>query len=257
MTYQFVTEQHDYSDLASGAVLRSAPGHPAFPVRLASEVFLRAWHALEEARPLTVWDPCCGSGYLLTVLGLLHRDKIAGLIASDIADDPLRIARANLALLSTRGLRRRTAELDELARRFGRPSYVNAAGAARRLQELLSRSGGQDLPHVVGQTDVFDQRQVAALLAVSPQPRLVLTDVPYGEQTAWQGAGQAEGVPNLLRSLASALPADTMIAMIARGRRVPLPAGVHATARFKIGTRAVVLVRLRDLHATLVGVSGA
>ncbi|MFC6016832.1 rRNA methyltransferase [Plantactinospora solaniradicis] len=256
MTYRFVPERRDYSDLASGAVLRSAPGHPAFPIRLASEVFLRAWHALEQARPLTVWDPCCGSGYLLTVLGLLHRDKIAGLIASDIADDPLRIARANLALLSAKGLQRRTAELDELARRFSRPSHLNAAESARRLQELLSRSGVQDLPHVVGQTDVFDQRQVAARLAVSPQPRLVLTDVPYGEQTSWQGASQAEAIPKLLGSLASALPADTMIALATRGRRVPLPPGVHAATRFKIGTRAVVLVRLQDLHSTVVDATG-
>jgi hypothetical protein len=254
MTYRFVTERHDYSDLASGAVLRSAPGHPAFPVRLASEVFLRAWHALGQPRPLTVWDPCCGSGYLLTVLGLLHRDKIAGLVASDIADDPLRLAQANLALLSAEGMRKRTAELEDMARRFGRPSYKESAEAARRLQELLAHGGG-DLPHVVGRADVLDQQQVAALLTALPPPSLVLTDMPYGEQTSWLGSRQEESTPGLLRTLASALPAATMVALTTRGRRVGLPEGVRATARLKIGTRATVLVRLRDLQSAVADAS--
>ncbi|MFY1702772.1 rRNA methyltransferase [Micromonospora sp. WMMA1923] len=254
MTYRFVAERHDYSDLASGAVLRSAPGHPAFPVRLASEVFLRAWHALGQSRPLTVWDPCCGGGYLLTVLGLLHRDKIAAVVASDIADGPLRLARANLALLSAEGMRRRTAELEDLARRFGRPSYRESAEASRRLQALLAQGGG-DLPHVVGAADALDQQQVSALLTASPPPGLVLTDLPYGEQTSWRGAPQEAGLSGLLGTLGSVLPADTMVALTTRGRRVGLPAGVRATARFKIGTRATVLVRARALQPAVAGAS--
>ncbi|WP_436975454.1 hypothetical protein [Nonomuraea angiospora] len=42
MSYRHATLQRDCQDLASGAVLRSAPGFPAFPVRPASEVFQRA-----------------------------------------------------------------------------------------------------------------------------------------------------------------------------------------------------------------------
>lgn len=254
MTYRFVTERHDYSDLASGAVLRSAPGHPGFPVRLASEVFLRAWHALGQPRPLTVWDPCCGSGHLLTVLGLLHRDKIAGLVASDIADGPLRLARANLALLSAEGMRKRTAELEDMAHRFGRPSYRESAEAARRLQELLAQGGG-DLPHVVGRADVLDHQQVAAFLTALPPPQLVLTDMPYGEQTSWLGSRQEKSIPGMLGTLASALPADTMVALTTRGRRIRLPEGVHATARFRTGTRVTVIVRLGQRQPTVVSTS--
>ncbi|WP_434742104.1 rRNA methyltransferase [Micromonospora sp. SH-82] len=252
MTYRFVTERLDYSDLAGGAVLRSAPGHPGFPVRLASEVFLRAWHALGRPRSLTVWDPCCGSGYLLTVLGLLHRDRIAGLVASDIADGPLRLARANLALLTAEGMRKRRAELEDMARRFGRPSYAQSAEAARRLQELLSRSGA-DLPHVVGQADALDRQQVTDLLTDMSPPDLVLTDIPYGEQTSWLGPHQEDSIPGLLGTLASALPPDTLIALTTRGRRVGLPEGVQTTARFKIGTRATALVRLKDLRPAVAG----
>ncbi|KXK60359.1 hypothetical protein AWW66_19225 [Micromonospora rosaria] len=244
MTYRFATERPDYSDLASGAVLRSAPGHPAFPVRLASEMFLRAWHALGRPR-VTVWDPCCGSGYLLTVLGLLHRERIAGIVASDVADGPLRLARANLGLLSADGLQDRAAELDELADRFQRPAHRTAAEAARRLRAQLTPG---DPATVVGRADALVPEQVADLLAASGPPDLVLTDVPYGEQTTWQGADPAAGLPGLLDSLAGALPAETMVALATRGRRVPLPAGTRTAARFKIGTRAVALLRLHDVR---------
>jgi len=40
MSYRMVPVRADHRDLASGFVLRSAPGHPAFPVRLAEELFL-------------------------------------------------------------------------------------------------------------------------------------------------------------------------------------------------------------------------
>ena len=49
MQYKFAKEQPDYSDLASGRVFYSLPGHPAFPVRLASEVFQRCLAHREDA----------------------------------------------------------------------------------------------------------------------------------------------------------------------------------------------------------------
>ncbi|MBF6332777.1 hypothetical protein [Nocardia transvalensis] len=63
MAYRFAVQQADYGDLASGAVLRSAPGLPAFPVRLAPETFQRALAIRGGDRPAVVWDPMCGSGY--------------------------------------------------------------------------------------------------------------------------------------------------------------------------------------------------
>ena len=41
MTYRYALTRESYADL-SGGVLHSAPGFPAFPVRLASEMFQRA-----------------------------------------------------------------------------------------------------------------------------------------------------------------------------------------------------------------------
>ena len=41
MEYKFASERTNYTDLASGNVFYSLPGHPAFPVRLASEIYQR------------------------------------------------------------------------------------------------------------------------------------------------------------------------------------------------------------------------
>jgi 23S rRNA (guanine2535-N1)-methyltransferase len=40
VSYRIALDRHDTRDLASGHVLRSAPGYPAFPVRLAEEMLL-------------------------------------------------------------------------------------------------------------------------------------------------------------------------------------------------------------------------
>ncbi|WP_312847199.1 hypothetical protein [Microbispora sp. KK1-11] len=80
-------------------MLHSAPGFPAFPVRLASEMVQRAMELRGGGRA-TVWDPCCGSGYLLTVIGLLHRRRISAVLASDVDPAAVGLAERNLALLT-------------------------------------------------------------------------------------------------------------------------------------------------------------
>ena len=50
------TEKDDYADYSSGHVLRSAPGFPAFPVRLASEIFQRALALRPGLAPAALWD---------------------------------------------------------------------------------------------------------------------------------------------------------------------------------------------------------
>ena len=111
MPYLFVTEPRDYSDLASGKVLRSQPGYPAFPIRLASEIFQRCLArraASQLTAPCVVYDPCCGAGYLLSVIALLHGEAIQTVIASDIDAQAVSLAERNLDLLNELGLITRT-----------------------------------------------------------------------------------------------------------------------------------------------------
>ncbi|RDI66082.1 hypothetical protein [Nocardia pseudobrasiliensis] len=236
MAYRFAVERTDYGDLASGAVLRSAPGLPAFPVRLASEIFQRAVELRGGEQRAVVWDPLCGGGYLLTVLAMLHRERIAGLIASDVDERALEVARANLGLLTAAGLAARRGELADLADRYGKAAHLSALAAADR----LTGSGG-DLVASLGRADVFDTAALRALLAPMP-PDVVVTDIPYGEQVSWQGGGKVEA---LLESLDSVLPADAIVAVTGRGRRIE--SGRFRPARsFRVGTRATALFRIAD-----------
>lgn len=241
MGYRYAVERTDHSALASGHVLRSAPGFPGFPVRLASELFQRAMvHTQEET--VRLWDPCCGSGYLVTVLGLLHRDRLTHVRATDVDPDAVALAARNLRLVTAEGLVEREEELRRSALDFGRVTFVERAEAARDLAAGLVAQGG-DLPHETAVADVFS-------LEGEVDADLVLTDVPYGEMSRWAGnvPGGAPGpMPGLLASLGRVLPEHAVVVVTARTRRVALPEGVRALERVKVGNRAAALIRARDI----------
>ena len=65
---------------------------------------------LPEKSHLTLYDPCCGSGYLLTVLGYLNHNQIDMFVGSDIDQNAAELARQNLALLTWEGLMNRVKE---------------------------------------------------------------------------------------------------------------------------------------------------
>ncbi len=244
MTYRYACRRGDDSDLASGRVLRSAPGMPGFPVRLASEIFQRAAAFSDSTGPLTLWDPCCGSGYLLTVLGLLHPEQLHTLVATDLDDHALSLARANLALLTPEGLQARRRELEELSTVYDKPTHHEAVQAADRLQYQV---GATPTPTVLTrQADAFDPHQLATSLH-QVHPDLVVTDVPYGQLTHWSTtATHTPSIPNLARSLATVIPPSTIMAITCRARRVPLD-GLPTLSSFKIGHRSVVFLRASDL----------
>jgi len=78
MHYQFAKERPDYSDLASGRVFYSLPGHPAFPIRLADEILQRCLARREASHvtgPCILYDPVVGQRIIsvrwLTYIGIL------------------------------------------------------------------------------------------------------------------------------------------------------------------------------------------
>lgn len=238
------TEREDSADLAPGVVLHSAPGQPAFPVRLALELFRRAHADLGRER-VTLWDPCCGSGYLATVLGLRERSRLDRVLASDVSDDALGLARRNLRLLEPGGLAERAADRRSHARELGKPRYDEFAEAAERLHDRLVRAGGA-VPTDVGTADAFDAASLRSFLG-DHAPDLVLTDVPYGERVSWAGAAPAAGpVPALLATLAAVLPPHAAVVVCDRSRKVDT-GGARCAWRFRIGTRAAAMVRVADL----------
>jgi hypothetical protein len=190
MKYKYAEERQDYSDFSSGRVLYSLPGHPAFPVRLASEIFQRCLAHRATiygiTAPSTLYDPCCGAAYHLSVLAYLHREHIREIVASDIDDKAVAVARRNLGLLHSEGLDKRIHELSAMLRQFGKESHREALQSASSLKERLSALRENRLLGTnVFQASATDRKAISAHIRWESVD-IVFTDVPYGRHSQWQ-----------------------------------------------------------------------
>lgn len=97
MDYLYAPKE-DFSFLASGNVIKHFSGMPCFPVRLTLELFERAYRLIGKDK-ISLYDPCCGNGFSITVLGLMCSDKLAALSGSDISPACVNAARCNASRL--------------------------------------------------------------------------------------------------------------------------------------------------------------
>lgn len=249
MPYQFATQQLDYSDLASGRVLYSLPGHPAFPIRLVSEIFQRclAWRARWGQRQrVIVYDPCCGTAYHLTALAFGHWSGLDALIGSDVALPAVELARRNLALLTREGMDERIRQLTAAYQEFGKESHDEALKSAAALrQQLIHLSTQHSLPTRVFQASAFDGARLQALLD-GTRIDIVLTDVPYGQRSQWQlDTVDPQQTPGevMLRALYTSLHPDSIVAIASDKQQKIKQDGYERLERFQIGKRQVVLLK--------------
>jgi hypothetical protein len=246
MPYRYAIDRADCSDLASGKVLLAAPGHPAFPVRLASEIFQRCT-AIRKENGLTgrisFYDPCCGAAYHLAVLGFLHGESIRAITASDIDPDLIPPAAKNLGLLSVPSLDRRRDDLDAMRREFGKPSHAEALAAAGRLQQkLVGRSASDPIAIRVFTADALEKFDAARFPHIPPVD-VVFTDVPYGRHLQWQvrSTEQPNPIWQLLENLRSLLNPSSVVAVVSDKRQKVMHDRYDRIERFPIGKRMAVL----------------
>ncbi len=250
MPYRFATERPDYTDLSSGRVLHSLPGYPAFPIRLASEMFQRCLARLPDDRlttPCGVYDPCCGTGYLLSVVAFLHWEQISTVMGSDIDAQAVSLAERNLALLSPAGLDQRITELDVLFNRYGKKSHQEALESAQRLrQKVLAQP--RPIFTQVFQADVTDSAGLAAGLS-GKKIDIVLTDVPYGQHSQWQFTRSAPADPvwAILEALRGVLAPAGIVAVASAKRQKAAHEAYQRIEHFQIGKRQVIILQARHL----------
>ncbi len=243
MPYQYALERPDYTDLAAGQVFYSAPGYPAFPVRLASEIFLRCQVVRRPgSEPVVLYDPCCGAGYLLSVLACLHGENIRALAASDIDARAVELARLNLGLLQPGGLRARQAQLERDLAAYGKESHREALASAARLSGRVDELARLGLPPAqVFAASALDGPALAAGLA-GLHPDLVICDVPYGQHSAWRtpgGPAPAEPLPAMLAALSGVLAPGGVVAIASdKGQKAAHP-HYRRVDRFQLGKRRV------------------
>jgi tRNA G10 N-methylase Trm11 len=246
MPYKYAKERSDYSDFTSGRVFYSLPGYPAFPIRLASEIFQRCLAQretiYEASTPCTLYDPCCGGAYHLSVLAYLHGKHIGEIIASDIDENAVALAKRNLSLLEREGLDKRIEELSRMFEQYGKDSHKDALRSAgilkRKLSALLE---SHTLETKVFQASATDSRGIEK--HIEPQSvDLVLTDVPYGRHSQWHDSG-LDPLRQMLEALLGILSPSSVVAIIADKQQKASHEKYQRLEQFQIGKRRVVILK--------------
>ncbi len=251
MEYKFTPDRENYEMYASGGVLYSAPGHTAFPVRLATEIFRRCLalraHQGESDR-CVLYDPCCGSAYQLTTMAYFNWHSIERIIGSDIDADALSVAARNLSLLDLNGLDRRINEISTLYQQFGKASHSialkNALELKQRLSELIA---SHKIDTQLFRADVTDRQAVSAELAEAPVD-VVMADIPYGQHSNWDAATAAlvsatDPVHQLLESLLPVMRPNAVVAVAAAKKDKIRHEQYQKLERFTVGKRQIVILR--------------
>ena len=182
MQYKYEIKDRNYSDLASGRVFYSLPGHPAFPVRLASEIFQRCLASREaiyrNSTPCTLYDPCCGAAYHLSVLAYLHRNHIRQIIASDIEQEAVELAERNLGLLRLTGLDKRISEIRTMFEQYHKESHQDALRSALTLRnEISSAEEKYPISTTVFQASATDRQRILSQIPAGSVD-IIFTDIP-------------------------------------------------------------------------------
>jgi tRNA G10 N-methylase Trm11 len=247
MQYKYATEQQDYSDLSSGRVFYSLPDHPAFPVRLASEIFQRCIFFRREiyniSTPVTLYDPCCGAAYHLSVLGYLHRESIQEIVASDINEKAVDLAAKNLGLLAAAGIDQRIVEIVNMLGQYGKDSHRDALKSAESLKKKIS-SFDQEHPlkTQVFQANATNKEIIKKIKANSVD--IVFTDIPYGEHSYWEGSSTLPNpLDSMLDSLLDTLSPSSIAAIASDKKQKVMHKKYQRLEQFQIGKRRVVILK--------------
>jgi hypothetical protein len=250
MPYRFALQRQDYSDLAAGPVLYSLPGRPAFPVRVASEIFQRCQARLERlgnAGPYVLYDPCCGSAYLPVTVALLHWQAVRRVIASDVDPSVLPLAERNLSLLTLPGVAGRIAQVRQLHQQHGRASHLQALASAERLREIVQEGLRQ---HPIDTRSFVADALLPGEIGRQVEPGAVdtvLTDLPYGQRSAWQGgAEQLHHDPawQLLEALRAVVRPDSIVAVTATKAQPVAHEAYRRVEQLQVGKRRTTILML-------------
>ena len=247
MEYKYAKERRDYSDLASGRVFHSLPGHPAFPVRLASEIFQRCMAHREafynDSTRCVLYDPCCGAAYHLSVVAYLHREYIQEVISSDVDEHAVALAKRNLELINVAGLENRIIEISDLFERYGKASHQDALKSAQLLRShSLALAQQYPVKTRVFRANATKDKEILNNFSAKSVD-IVFTDVPYGLHSDWSGAEGIDPIPAMLEVLRNVLTSASIVAIASDKQQKVSHERYQRIERFQIGKRRVVILK--------------
>ncbi len=239
MEYKYC-EKDNYEDFAGGRVLYHKAGLTNFPVRLAQEIFCRCLGYLKDKSDICLYDPCCGSGYLLTVLGFLNAGSLKTIMGSDISEEALKTASLNLSLLGDTGFSQRYQQLQSLYSEYGKESHREALESAERLLSMLVAKAHRPAFHVF-HANVFSPE---AFLKQNFKADIVISDVPYGDMVSWRGSEET-GIAAMLNNLLPVLKPTTVIAVCSDKKQKIQAENFRRLEKQQIGKRKFEIFSLK------------
>jgi hypothetical protein len=249
MQYRYAADSN-FEDFASGRVFYALPGQPAFPVRLASEIYQRCrahWCTAGGEGRCTVYDPTCGGAYWLAALAYLHWEGISTIYASDVDAEALGLAERNLSLLSLPGLDRRIEEIETLLSAYGKGSHAGALESAKRFhQNLTIHLQSHRVTNHIFQADGTDSETILQEIG-DARIDILMADVPYGRHSEWRGTElRNENSPTwqMLDALTPIFSTGSVIAIVADKRQKIRHDGYQRLERFQVGKRRIEILRL-------------
>lgn len=253
MRYLYSSGQFSNEDYSSGRVLYNMPGAAPFPVQLGCEVFERCRAALVKKGvngPYTIYDPFCGGGYLLTVLGFIYGDHVKRIIASDIDDRMVCLALRNLGLLSVDGLKKRTKQIEQLINDYNKESHKNALESALRLNCLLENRGKE----VVVDCFCANATDLGVFVNKLTDIDIVLTDLPYGKITYWSETNlEYNQVSMFLESLHGVIPLHSVVAAVSDKKQKIRHNLFNRIDCFNVGKRQITILEIEQKTKILEG----
>lgn len=239
MEYRYAMKLN-YEDYASGRVLYQKAGMTNFPARLANEIFERAMRYMSKKDNISLYDPLCGGGYILTVLGFLHHEKISEIMASDIDIDILEIAEKNLSLLCEKGMNRRLTEISDLYAKYGKQSHLDALSSIERLKNLFSVSK-KEIRCECMKMDILKEN---LKFRENFTADIIVTDIPYGQMIKWKNEQPSFSL-SLACNLQKVMTKDSVLAICSDKKQKFESDSFERLERNQIGKRKFELFRLR------------
>ncbi len=242
MNYKYFNNDN-FEDFACGRVIYHKSKMPSFPVRLAGEIFMRCVEHLGKGNEIILYDPCCGGGYMLTVLGLLNPEKISTIIGSDIDEVSLSLAKSNLSLLSKEGLIIRKKQLEKMLDEYNKVSHREAISSIDKFMDIIEKRSFKTNTQIF-KADILDKM---ALVEKSFKADLIIADVPYGNLVSWNSAEKSNNVDSLLDNILPVVHKNTIVALVTDKSQRVKNERFKRLEKFNAGTRRVEIVKIKEL----------
>lgn len=229
MKYKFAKKQN-YEYLSAGSVIKSYKGNTNFPVRLGHELFNRCLEYCNKKNNISVYDPMCGSAYLLTTIGLLNSSKISHIYGSDIDKHVLNLAELNLSLLSQKGLQNRQTEIQALHKKYKRDSHKLSLENIVQFESVLKK----DMKFQLFEEDFFDLDNQSEISS-----DITIMDLPYNSLKKYQGK---YSIDSLRQRIVSLLEKGSTICIVSnRSQKLKLNLIDSRCEQVTIGKRVFVI----------------